>query len=361
MRQVSSFSRFVPVAGAWLSASVGLGGCSDGGQASPMASGGAAGASGIAAASASAGTGGGAVSGSGNGGGAAGDGSLTTSGGAGSASSGAANGGAGTGTGGHAGNTAGGAASSGGAGGGNAGGSSAAGSAGASGSGGQASTKNGCIVPLYTYPSDPTWSTIVQAKQAHAGVDVVAIVNPSNGPGNGVDKTFTTGIAKLVAAGVVPIGYVSTNYTKRGQTAVNADSDTWRASYPAVQGIFFDEQSVTAGDEAFYAAVAAHAKGKGFTLTVGNPGTNVPSSFLGALDVMLSYESAGAPTLGSLSQYAAHRDQFGIIPYATTFDATYVKAAAKSVRYVFLTNDDLPNPWDTLPSYFDALLGALGP
>ena len=74
---------------------------------------------------------------------------------------------------------------------------------------------------------------------------------------------------------------------------------------------------------------------------------------------MLSYESAGTPALSSLSQYAAHRDQFGIIPYAATFDAAYVRAAAQSVRYVYLTNDDLPNPWDTLPGYFDALLAAL--
>jgi hypothetical protein len=216
-------------------------------------------------------------------------------------------------------------------------------------------------VPLYSYPTEASWSALVKAKLAHAAVNVVAIVNPDSGPGNGVDKEFTAGIAKLVAAGVIPIGYVSTNYTKRGQTTVNADTDTWHASYPAVQGIFFDEQSVTPGDEAFYAAASAHARSLGLTLTVGNPGTDVPNVFLGALDVMLSYESAGTPTLASLERYAAHRQQFGIIPYAASFDATYVKAATKSVRYVYITNDDLPNPWDTLPSYFDSLLGALAP
>jgi len=229
------------------------------------------------------------------------------------------------------------------------------------GSGGQAPAGNGCIVPLYSYPSAAAWNAIVQAKQAHAAVNVVAIVNPNSGPGTSVDGTFTAGIAKLVAAGIVPIGYVSTNYTKRGQAAVKADTDAWRASYPAVQGIFFDEQSITPGDEAFYSAVADYAKTKGFVLTVGNPGTGVPNSFLDTVDVMLSYESAGTPTLASLQKYAAHRDQFGIIPYATTFDAAYVKAAAKSVRYVYLTDDALPNPWDALPSYFDALLGALTP
>jgi hypothetical protein len=255
-------------------------------------------------------------------------------------------------------------ASAGGAGGAGAGGAGAGGNAagGATGGGGgQASASSGCIVPLYSYPSDAAWTAIVKAKQAHSAVDVVAIVNPSSGPGAGVDGAFTSGIAKLVAAGIVPIGYVSTSYTNRGETAVNADTDKWRTSYPAVQGIFFDEQSISAGDETFYVAVSAHAKTKGFTLTVGNPGTGVPDSFLGSVDVMLSYESAGTPKLTNLTRYAAHRDQFGIIPYATAFDAAFVKAAAKSVRYVYLTDDDLPNPWDTLPSYFDALLGVLAP
>jgi Spherulation-specific family 4 len=229
------------------------------------------------------------------------------------------------------------------------------------GGGGQAPAGSGCIVPMYSYPDASAWTAIVQAKQAHAAVNVVAIVNPDSGPGTGVDGAFTTGIAKLVAAGIVPIGYISTNYTKRGQAAVKADIDTWRASYATVEGIFFDEQSNTPGDEAFYSAVSSYAKSKGFTLTVGNPGTGVPDSFLGSVDVMLSYESAGTPKLASLSQYAAHRDQFGIIPYAAAFDATYVRTAAQSVRYVYVTDDDLPDPWDTLPSYFDPLLGALAP
>jgi hypothetical protein len=230
---------------------------------------------------------------------------------------------------------------------------------GTDGVGGQAPAGNGCIVPLYSYPNATAWSDIVKAKQAHHNVEVVAIVNPDNGPGAQVDATFTSGIAQLVAASIVPIGYVSTNYTQRGESTVNADTDKWHALYPAVQGIFFDEQSIENGDEAFYSAVAAHARQQGLPLSVGNPGTGVPNSFIGTVDVMLAYESAGTPTLNSLQKYAANREHFGIIPYATALDASFVQAAAHSVRYVYLTDDDLPNPWDSLPSYFDDLLAAL--
>ena len=36
-----------------------------------------------------------------------------------------------------------------------------------------------------------------------------------------------------------------------------------------------------------------------------------------------------------------------------------MREARKYVGYIYLQNDDLPNPWDSLPSYFDDLLDAL--
>jgi hypothetical protein len=38
---------------------------------------------------------------------------------------------------------------------------------------------------------------------------------------------------------------------------------------------------------------------------------------------------------------------------------SFVAQAKQHVGYIYLTDDDLPNPWDSLPSYFDALLGEL--
>jgi hypothetical protein len=36
-----------------------------------------------------------------------------------------------------------------------------------------------------------------------------------------------------------------------------------------------------------------------------------------------------------------------------------VTDARKYVQYIYLQSDDLPNPWDSLPSYFGDLLAAL--
>lgn len=248
----------------------------------------------------------------------------------------------------------------GGRGGASSGGSSTGGSStGGSGGSSTGTGNSGTIVPLYTDPGDQSWTAIMTAKKAHPTVDVVAIVNPDNGPGSKVDSSYTKGIDALIAAGVVPIGYVSTQYTDRGEPAVKAFIDSWSSFYPHLQGIFFDEQSDNASDAPFYADVGAYAKGKGLNLTVGNPGTAVPSAFLTALDVMLIYESKGLPKASSLAGDAANRTHFGVIPYGASYDATFVAAAKGGVRYIYATSDDLPNPWDSLTPYFDQLLGDL--
>jgi hypothetical protein len=51
----------------------------------------------------------------------------------------------------------------------------------------------------------------------------------------------------------------------------------------------------------------------------------------------------------------------GIIPYGTPLDQAFVQSAKAYVGYIYLTDDTLPNPRDSLPAYFDQLLGLLGP
>jgi hypothetical protein len=80
---------------------------------------------------------------------------------------------------------------------------------------GAAPTAAGTIVPLYDYPTGASWTAIVAAKRAHPRVTVEAIVNPDNGPGAAQDGTFVSGLGKLTGVGIVPFGYVATNYGKK--------------------------------------------------------------------------------------------------------------------------------------------------
>jgi len=196
---------------------------------------------------------------------------------------------------------------------------------------------------------------------AHPKVGVVAIVNPNNGPGGSIDSSYTSGIARLTAAGVQVIGYVATGYTANSPASVKADIDRWKAFYPTLTGIFFDEQSNKASDVAYYRDLSQYAKSKGLSFTVGNPGTDTAESFVGALDMMLIYESGGLPSTSQLAGWHANHapSNFGIIPYAASIDATFVRNARKFVDYIYVQNDNLPNPWDSVPSNFGDLLAAL--
>ena len=218
------------------------------------------------------------------------------------------------------------------------------------------------IVPLYTSPGDASWNTVIAAKMAHPKVGVVAIVNPNNGPGSAVSSAYTSGIARLTAAGIKVIGYVSTDYTRNSAATVKADIDRWRTFYPGqLGGIFFDEQSNQADDVAYYRDLSQYAKAQGLSFTVGNPGTDTAEAYVGALDMMLIYETGGLPSTDKLAGWHANHapSNFGIIPYAASLSTTFVRDARKYVHYIYVQSDNLPNPWDSVPSYFGDLLAAL--
>jgi len=216
-------------------------------------------------------------------------------------------------------------------------------------------------VPLYTPPGDGSWTAIVLAKRQHPSVPVVAVVNPANGPSTAPSAAYAVGIANLQAAGIKVIGYVATGYTARGTAAVQADIDRWKAFYPQIQGIFFDEQSNTTGNEAFYRQVAQYARGQGLSFTVGNPGNDTAPTYVGIFDVDLIYENGGVPSLSALGGWHSSypREELGIIPYATGLDHAFVKSARAYVGWIYLSDDNLPNPWDSLTSYFADLLADL--
>ncbi len=217
-------------------------------------------------------------------------------------------------------------------------------------------------MPLYTDPGDPSWAAIVDAKMAHPTVRVVAIVNPSDGPGSSLSSAYTTGIAKLVAAGIQVIGYVATGYASNSTASMEATIDRWKSFYPQLGGIFFDEQSNQAKDVAYYQTLSQYAKAQGLSYTVGNPGTDTAEAFVGALDTMLIYETDGVPSVSQMGGWHTKypRSNFGIIPYKVpAVNASFVSTAREYVGYIYLQNDDLPNPWDSLPSYFADLLAAL--
>lgn len=66
--------------------------------------------------------------------------------------------------------------------------------------------------------------------------------------------------------------------------------------------------------------------------------------------------------MASLDVFAGQYDKsnFGVIPCGVpAVDATLVAGAHAKVGFIYLTDDTVPNPWDTLPAHFPSLLAAL--
>lgn len=218
----------------------------------------------------------------------------------------------------------------------------------------------GTIVPLYTYPTHGSWRAIVDAKAAHPDVPVVAIINPASGPGTAKIPAYVTGIQRLKAGGITVVGYVATGYADKAAETVRKAIGRYRSWYPDLDGIFLDEMSDAESTAPYYAGLARHARSLGMTLAVGNPGTEIPAGLVAAVDVALVYEDGGLPPLEDLEPWQACRTSAGIIPYGVPFlDAAWIAQAKQSVGWIYVTDQGLPNPWDALPGYFDALLDAL--
>src|SRR5207245_3846086 len=52
------------------------------------------------------------------------------------------------------------------------------------------------------------WQPLIAAKQAHPRVPIIAMINPSNGPGTSYDSNFNAGINNMRAPGIILMEHV---------------------------------------------------------------------------------------------------------------------------------------------------------
>ena len=217
----------------------------------------------------------------------------------------------------------------------------------------------GILVPSYFGPSGGLWDEL---NFAAARVPLVAIMNPNNGPGTRQNTNYVAAVNSLRAAGGRVIGYVYTSYAARDTNTVKADIDRYFSFY-AVDGIFLDEMTNDANTTHldYYAALYQYIRGQGTNLmVVGNPGINTQESYLTrpAVDVLVTFEAdTGYPALVVDGWVAKHlAQQFCHLPYNASSAPTmtnYINlAASRNVGWIYVTDDTLPNPWDTLPAYW---------
>ena len=222
------------------------------------------------------------------------------------------------------------------------------------------------LIPAYFYPGS-LWTTI---KNTYAKDTGVFIANPNSGPGTKVDATYKTSMASMRASGVKVIGYVHTSYGQRSIDLVKADIDKYRSMY-GVDGFFIDETAAGIDKIAYYRDVAAYIRAKptaGTTIVL-NPGTSCAEDYMAVGDIVVILENAYAASVSWTPPEWASRypsERFSVIIHTCPSSAAMItalqRAQAQNVKYVYVTDDKLPNPFDKLPSYLSALVdGMRGP
>jgi hypothetical protein len=221
----------------------------------------------------------------------------------------------------------------------------------------------GFLVPAYFYPSGAGNGLWEALNSAATRVPMVAILNPNSGPGTSVDSNYRRVITALRAAGGRVIGYVHTSYAARPLDDVKGEVDRYLSFY-TVDGFFVDEMDNRnlAASYAYYADLYQFIKAKNVACVVfGNPGTTTQEEYLTrpCADTLVTFEhNTGYGTYLPdrwVTNYPANR--FAHLPYAVASAVTmtnYIQLArARNAGFIFVTDDVLPNPWDTLPAYWE--------
>jgi hypothetical protein len=212
--------------------------------------------------------------------------------------------------------------------------------------------KAGIVVPLYSYPTDSAWSSLIKIKESYPSVPIIAIINPDNGAGSSKDSNFVSGIKDLQSSGIVVLGYVYTNYGSRSLSTIETQMKDYKNWY-GVSGIMFDEMS-NSGSVSYYTSLATFAKSLDFKLTMGNPGTTVSSSLVGIFSNLCIYENPGMPANSQIDGYTSYgKAGFSYIAYGVGNmpSSSTIKGTTNYVAYLFITNLGGSNPYGGLPSY----------
>lgn len=224
------------------------------------------------------------------------------------------------------------------------------------------------VVPAYFYPSAGSpWTAMTAAAD---DVPITAIMNPGNGPGNNVDGNYVAAVNAFRAAGGRVIGYVYSSYGSRPLAQVTADIDKYSAWY-GIDGIFVDEMANTGPAQKldYYRNIYNHVKSIDPAWEVmGNPGTNTIEQYLTwpTADRFMVHENVGAsyPSYAPSAWNANYDSQkFVHLIHTESSSATmeeYLRLAlTRSTGGIYITNDVMNNPWDTLPSYWQAEVNAV--
>jgi hypothetical protein len=216
------------------------------------------------------------------------------------------------------------------------------------------------LVPLYVHPAEAARDeNLKRAWDPDALAGATVIVNVADGPGSTVDEAYVEATALLAAAGVPMLGYVDLGYAARPLGDIVEDIERWSA-YP-MAGVFLDQAPTTPfsiGPVALAIRVARRAR---LFVAVLNPGT--PADPV--------YRELGVPICAFEGSWADYQAWSGLgaqpgdghlvhgVPAAQLATARKVMGW-RGAGFGLVTDRELPNPWQGLPTDAARTLVAVG-
>lgn len=240
------------------------------------------------------------------------------------------------------------------------------------------------IIPAYANPccgSGPVmWESLIGTSQANPGLTVHVIFNPASGPGVSVDPNYIAAdgsgpLHDLKASGAVIYGYVATGYAGKPIGDVKNEIDRYFDTLYVgqVDGIFLDEMSNDLQNSGYYRSLNDYVKRKNVSAgIIGNPGissTTNPSgqssysvtNYMNSVDTLVIFEQTldayqnlyNPPSW--LDQAEASRFAHIVHTAAPWDSAIPALAEERKAGLLYITDDEMNNPYDQLPSYWTEL------
>ncbi|HET6149720.1 MAG TPA: spherulation-specific family 4 protein [Polyangia bacterium] len=211
------------------------------------------------------------------------------------------------------------------------------------------------FVPTYVYPG-PEWDRVIAAAPRVG----IMVANPADGPGSVADPAYQDAIARAKQAGIMVLGYVATFYGQRPSAEVIADINTYYDLY-GPSGIFLSEGPIDtdcSAMEAMFLAYANAARTRDAQAFVAL-GTRYCPTYIYFSDLIVLFSAqreaydAFQPAEWMPSRSPERFAHLVIGVPGEAMEATVRRARALGAGWIYVTDDDLPNPWDQLPSYFE--------
>lgn len=221
-------------------------------------------------------------------------------------------------------------------------------------------TKMKILIPAYFYDSY-YWNPLLEK----ANENFLIVLNPNNGPGSNTDTLYdqyTYWMYLIDQKKAILIGYVYSNYGNRNINEVKNDIDTWVSIYPKVKGFFIDETSSDSSKINYYQEIYNYIKAKNPQhFVIFNHGVIPEPSYFSFCDIDIVFENSPdkindyKPNDAMLS---LNKSKFAAIIHSAKEEdlekiLSYMDES--QIGYIYITDDILPNPYNTLAKFWDQL------